>query len=490
MTAHRPNIVTSLLTGLLCGMLVMVYELDISSPPVVIGIILGIGVFIWSKWRVGIWVAVLTLGIVVGVFRGSVAMQEQSVLLSSSDITTRVESVEQREKNLRIQAVDKSTGNRILVYVDPFSEIQPGDTINVAGEIQRPEEFEGFNWPMYLAAKDIYLVSYYPDINVSHSENSSSILERVNIFRSNLTNKIQQILPRNIGGIVQAMVVGLRGDIPEDVEEDFRRSGLSHMLAVSGLHMGLVGGMVFLLLIKFIPIHRIASGLIAASIMAGYVVLSGVSPSALRSAIMAGVILIAIMISEKTNYSRLLLLVATTLALIQPLQLRWDASFMLSFSAVVGILATKSFFDFALSKIPNKLKMRDVLSLSLAVQVTTWPIVLGMFGMVSIVSPIINVIVALFVAPFLGISIILALSLILIPFISTPISLIVWGLGAIITSIAHVGSMLPFAVLSNIQISPEFMSVYYALVVIGVITWKQYWRNNLTPAAKSRKEGL
>ena len=485
----QPNKFSVFMLGLLAGLVFIVFEFEIASP--VVFIVLGTAVALWViyRWRPGLWIVALVVGVSIGLYRGQLASTLQYETLDSNIVEGVVLSTEEREKNIKLEVRDSRSGQRLLVYGDVLTRVSSGNKVRIEGEIQRPEEFEGFNWPMYLAAKDIYYVSYYPDISVV-VRSESSVLSHIQNIRTDISDRIKQLLPRDVGGIVQAMVVGLRGDIPESVVESFRRSGLSHMLAVSGLHMGLVGFLVYRGLIRFIPIGRRVSAIIAATMMAGYVILSGVSPSALRSALMAGVILTAVMISEKTQYSRLLLLVAAALAFIQPLQLRWDASFMLSFSAVAGIIATKSLFDHIFKWIPNILKIRDVLSISLAVQTTTWPIVLGMFGMVSVISPIVNVLVALLIAPFLASSIVLVVSAVATPILSFPLAVIVWGFGSIIVAIARFASSVPIAAVHQEGLNAVVVAIYYSLLALGVVYWRNYYKRNLTPQAVRKREGL
>ena len=76
-----------------------------------------------------------------------------------------------------------------------------------------------------------------------------------------MTRRINAVLPGSTGGVASALITGKRGTMAEEVKEAFRNSGLSHLLAIAGLHLGLVGGFVFFAVrggLALIPLRRAA----------------------------------------------------------------------------------------------------------------------------------------------------------------------------------------------------------------------------------------
>jgi len=150
-----------------------------------------------------------------------------------------------------------------------------------------------------------------------------------------------------IGGVIQALMTGERGAIPKQVLEDFRRSGIAHLLAISGLHIGLVAGIIFVgirgLLALFqplalgYPIKKWAALLALVSAFC-YALIAGATVPTMRAFLMIGVVLLAILFERRGLSLRLIAFAACVILLIKPESLL-GASFQLSFAAVTALVA-------------------------------------------------------------------------------------------------------------------------------------------------------
>lgn len=165
--------------------------------------------------------------------------------------------------------------------------------------------------------------------------------------RSRLATRIRSVLPGETGAVAAALMTGQRGAIPEDVLQAMRNSGLAHLLAISGLHLGLVAGLVFaalraaLALVPFLalrwPIKKWAAGcgLLAAS---GYLFLVGAPVPTQRAFLMVGIVLIAVIFDRTAISLRLVAFAAFLVLLLTPESLL-GASFQMSFAAVIALVA-------------------------------------------------------------------------------------------------------------------------------------------------------
>ncbi len=165
--------------------------------------------------------------------------------------------------------------------------------------------------------------------------------------RSAVEGRIRTALPGREGGIAAALIVGKRGGIPEASREALRAAGLAHILAISGLHMALVAGSVFLgarLLLAAIPglalrwpIRKIAAlaGLFAACCYLG---LSGASVSAQRAFIMAAVMFVAMLLDRPAITLRNVAIAAIVIIVVTPSAVM-EAGFQMSFAATVALVA-------------------------------------------------------------------------------------------------------------------------------------------------------
>ena len=145
--------------------------------------------------------------------------------------------------------------------------------------------------------------------------------EFVQRLRTEMSRRITAVLPGSTGGIASTLITGKRGAIPEADKQAFRDSGLAHLLVVAGLHLGLVGGFVFvfvrggLALIPWValryPIKKIAAGL-ALVVLAGYLIISGAAVPTQRAFVMTGIVFAAVLIDRLRISMRICAIAAVT----------------------------------------------------------------------------------------------------------------------------------------------------------------------------------
>src|SRR5438067_9157992 len=154
-------------------------------------------------------------------------------------------------------------------------------------------------------------------------------------------------LPGATGGVASAVITGKRGTMPEEVKQAFRNSGLSHLLAIGGLHLGLVGGFVFfavrggLALIPWValryPIKKITA-VVTLVVLFCYLMISGAAIPTQRAFVMTGIVFAAILLDRLRISMRICAIAALVVLLIDPASLV-GVSFQMSFGAVVALIA-------------------------------------------------------------------------------------------------------------------------------------------------------
>lgn len=182
--------------------------------------------------------------------------------------------------------------------------------------------------------------------NVGMPSGSVPLSLRLASLRQDRADRIAGAMDAPAGGIAAALLIGDRRYVSEDIYDLFRQSGLAHLLAISGLHMGLLcfGVIGFLRMLAALapslacrlPVHKIAAlGGVGAGL--GYVVLSGLSVSAIRAFLMAMLILVAWLIDRLGLTLRNVGLAAGVILLFNPMAL-FGAGFQLSFAATTGLV--------------------------------------------------------------------------------------------------------------------------------------------------------
>src|SRR5438477_2732373 len=166
-------------------------------------------------------------------------------------------------------------------------------------------------------------------------------------LRNEMTRRIAAALPGATGGVASAVITGKRGTMPEEVKQAFRDSGLSHLLAIAGLHLGLVGGFVFFTvrggpaLIPWValryPIKKITA-LVTLIVLFCYLMISGAAIPTQRAFVMTGIVFVAVLIDRLRISRRSCARAAMVVLVLDPASLV-GVSFQMSFGAVVALIA-------------------------------------------------------------------------------------------------------------------------------------------------------
>lgn len=224
------------------------------------------------------------------------------------------------------------------------ASLAPGDIIRVRMKPMRPQQIKNpheFDYREYLFRKGI---SYQAFVN----EKDWSILKRnYSVFKyfplkiqHHFVKRLKSIInsPENFG-ILSALAVGTRVFIDEEISNAYSDSGAMHVLAVSGLHVGLVWYVLNLIFGRFknIKYTRLFYWLLMTSLLWMYVMITGMSPSVTRAGIMLSIIITADMVKRSSTISNPVLLSAFIMLVINPLHLM-DVGFQFSYLAVLGIL--------------------------------------------------------------------------------------------------------------------------------------------------------
>ncbi len=223
-----------------------------------------------------------------------------------------------------------------------------------------------------------------------------------NSARSNLVNKIENILPQPEAGVFSAMVFGFEDDISAELKNAFNVTGTRHILAISGMNITIISGMLMSLGL-FLGLWRRQAFWLALAGIIIFILLVGSPASAVRAGWMGGLALWA------KNQGRLVLawrpvvVAAFVMVLLKPTLLVFDIGFQLSFLAVIGLIFFNNFWLNIFKFVPIKMA-RELLALSMAVQIVTWPVILYNFGTFSLISPIANIFIVPLLTPimFLG----------------------------------------------------------------------------------------
>jgi competence protein ComEC len=334
---------------------------------------------------------------------------------------------------------------RIASTLPRFPEIEPGFEIVVDGGLRPPPPDDPYG--DYLRRIGVAGTLRSRTLELRPSELTPAIaLERM---RRSAAAALAAAIPEPEAGLAAGIVIGLRDRVDRDLAADFTTVGASHVVAISGWNIAIVAACVAAL---GGGLARRRRALLTAAAIIAYVALAGASPSVVRAAAMAGVVLVARESGRAGRAAAALGWAALILLLVDP-RLVSDAGFQLSTLATGGILAwatplTAWLTRLVRGRLPGWLI--ECLGVSIAAQAATLPIVLVTFGRLAIVSPIVNLAIVPLVAPAMAAS---ALALIggLITGAGAPaatatiLGLPGWFLLSVIVSVVQASARLPFA---------------------------------------------
>ncbi len=238
---------------------------------------------------------------------------------------------------------------KLLVYAHPPSELvaerelpyfRYGDGVKLSGTLQRPEPIEKFDYPAFLESQGVYGIFWAQDAVITPDAGSgAAAISRGAIFdlRRALARGLDNSLPPSEAALARALLLGQRGQLPDPVVEGFRQSGTSHLLAISGLHLGILLLMTLGLLHWALGRHTPVPIVLALAAVWLYVLVSGAPVSVVRAAIMGSVYLAALGLGRpRESLLPALALSGVVMTALDP-GTASRISFQLSFTAMAGI---------------------------------------------------------------------------------------------------------------------------------------------------------
>ncbi len=321
----------------------------------------------------------------------------QGMVADEPDVEARSCSLELSASEISIEGETQEVSGTALIRLPRYPAYHYGDMLQVRGELETPVPFDDFDYRSYLAQQGIYSVIYYPKVEILDRGQGFAPLEWLYSFRGRLSDSLAQALPEPQGSLAQGILLGIRSNIPDSLSQAFSRTGTAHLLAISGLHVGIVIGMVLIFGVLLFGRHRSIYIWLAFVTIWLYVLLTGMRPPVVRAAIMGSLFLMAEYLGRQRNAITALAFAAAVMVGIQP-QILWSVSFQLSFLAMAGLILLFPYFQawgrrgvMALSRDRQSLTtagnfVTDALALSLAAIVATWPLIAYNFGVVSLVG--------------------------------------------------------------------------------------------------------
>lgn len=319
--------------------------------------------------------------------------------------------------------VRTSGGEKVLLRVrdggdgEIAESLERGRLLRVQGRVVLPEDpTTGFNERQFLARRGMRAIIESGSAGVDIRGFRGGVEGLLDRVRSRSRRHLGRGLDEEHAGLLRGVILGEKRGVPDRIMEDFRRSGVAHMLAVSGLHVGSLAA-IFLGVSGFIPISR-RMGVLGSMCAVGlFVPFTGAGASVVRAAVMIVLVLAAEMLGRGRDRWQALLLAAFLILARNPLDI-YSAAFQLSFGAVTGLFLFVRPLEEKLSFLPGG--MATGVAVSTAATLGTAPVAIVVFGQASLVAVGAN----LLVVPVLPVVMALGLTGMVTGFLWAPLSVL------------------------------------------------------------------
>ena len=331
-----------------------------------------------------------------------------------------------------------------------------------------------FDYKEYLRRRGICYRAYVLDYSIGNSElivTNKSLKDRAAILQRKIVGVINTLFEdAEQAALVSSLLIGYRYELSADIRDTFSEVGLSHILAVSGMHIGFV---YMIMIVIFFPLlvnrfRRLGYLMIVLSLWV-YAFVTGLSPSVVRATIMISILIGGKLFYLPYNSRNALFWTAIIMLCYSPMYI-YDVGFQLSFMAVWSIIIfyskVKSIIDKFLGKVPLINRLSPVISLSIAAQILSLPLSVYYFNIIPVWFLIANVMVVPVLPFIIGFS---ALA-VLLGFFGIELNFLISFISFLLDFIIWVGDKVAsFPNIKSIYVSNTVLLVGYLIIFAWVI---------------------
>ncbi len=378
-----------------------------------------------------------------------------------------------REKSIKLRV------KTVLITAGRFPEYKYGDKLEIVGLLKTPsEDIEGFNYRNYLQKEGIYSIMDFPKIELLGRGFGNPVMNVLFSFKNKFKAVARTFVSPPQEGILEALIFGEEENISQEWKDKLNLTGTRHIAAVSGMNITIIASLI-LSFILGLGLWRRQAFYLTMFLLVIFILMIGVPASAVRAGIMAGILMTAQYFGRLSAASRAVTFAAVLMLFFNPLLLKFDIGFQLSFLAILGMIYLQPFFSNFLKKIPDPavFPLRATLSATLSAQVFTLPILIYNFGRISLISPITNILIVPFLAPITVLIFIFGFAGLIFWAFGWILSWPVWLFLSYIVKIIDWSSRIPWASMFFEEVHWIWLMIFY--LILGFIIWRLQERQKL-----------
>jgi competence protein ComEC len=272
---------------------------------------------------------------------------------------------------------------------------------------------------MYLAKDQIFYECKNPEIENLNKFKGNKFIAGLIKIKNKFNANINRLIPAPESGLLSGLILGGSNQLSKEIQNNFSRTGMTHIVAVSGYNVTIIAQYLLLLGI-FLGLWRPQAFWFAATGIILFVILTGLSASAVRAGVMGILLIWAMKNGRLANAENAILFSAVVMLLVNPLLLRWDIGFQLSFLATIGIVFLYPLFENYFIKNHKVMGLGELIFLTISAQIFVLPIIIFNFKTLSLISLLANILIL----PIIPITMLLGFLAAIFGFIFTPLATI------------------------------------------------------------------
>ena len=309
-----------------------------------------------------------------------------------------ISNVKEQEYSNKYE-VKTISNEKLYIYVNKKVKLEYGDKIKIKGEFQEPQSsrnYKGFDYKQYLKTKKIYGSIKVVDVKILDKNKANKIMQLSNSIFLKIQDNIKNTYDEKIYPIISGIMLGYTEEIDENTKQNFSTSNISHVLAVSGMHISYIIILITSSTQKLLGKRN--SKIIASIVLIIYMFITGFSVSIIRAGIMGIISCMAFVLYRKSDTINNISIAILLTLINNPYSIN-SISFLLTYGGTIGILYFEKIIEniiknikiknrkykYAFIKIQRKCsKLIEVVSVTISAQIIIMPIMILYFNTIGL----------------------------------------------------------------------------------------------------------
>ncbi len=478
----RTNILLTILGGFMGGVILRSF-FDFGMSFAFFIFFLGAVFFLYYLYTRAFTIALVSLGIVgafLGVLRFDIADRQNGdpFLDARVNEVITLEGIVVSEPDVRETRTlltvlmspdeDEEVREKVLLSAPLYPKWQYGDRVRATGKLTHPKNFlnengKEFNYQAFLEKDNIfYKMTSFNAEPLGRGE--GNVIKRTLFsFKRGLLENIARVIPEPEASLLGGLVVGAKQSLGPELLDDFRATGIIHIVVLSGYNVTIVAESL-MRFFSFLP--RLFSLWVGAGSIILFAIMTGGGATIVRASIMALLVVVARATGRVYDMTIALLVAGTLMVLVNPKILMFDVSFQLSFLATLGLMYLPPLFEKYFTLIPETFQLRQFALATVATQIFVLPLLLFKMGELSLVALPVNLLILTFVPLTMLFGFLAGMAGFVSTFLSLPFAFIAHGLLSYELWVVDVFARFPFA-----SVSISFFPLLLMLLMYAWFGW-------------------